>query len=97
MKLEENALLSKLSFMLHLYSLIDASSQYGNVVFKEVIGILIRYYLAPFQNCLNSINLPGILPLGATGGAQIACSDPTAPSSWYLDAQVSILGILPQM
>ena len=49
-----------------------------------------------FQKCGNTINLPAALSLDAAGGAQIACPDPAAPSSWHsLDAQFSILGMLP--
>ena len=32
-----------------------------------------------FQKCGNTINLTAELPLGAAGGFQIACFDPTAP------------------
>lgn len=51
-----------------------------------------------FQKCGNTINLPATLPLHAAGGAEMACHDPAASSSWYsLDTQFSILRILPWM
>ena len=51
-----------------------------------------------FQKCGNSINLPPTLPLDVTIGAQIVFPDLAVPSSWYsLDAQLSILGMLPQI
>ena len=63
---------------------------------EAATGLKVKYCM--FQKYPNSITLQATLPLDTTGGAQVGCHDPIAPSSWYSsDTQLRILGMIPRM